>query len=485
MGDARDVAERPSYDELVGLVGELRAQIAGFQAQVVGFQAQIAGLEARLAGNSRNSSRPPSSDGLSKAPADSKAGRKRSLRRSTGRSQGGQQGHQGSRLERAAVPDRVVEHPPGCCDGCGGDLAGGEVVAGGESRQVFDAPEQPDLDVVEHVAQLRRCGCGHVSAGEFPHGVDAPTQYGPRLRALGVYLVVFQHLPYDRARQALRDLAGGDVSTATLVAWVSAAAGGLCDFDERLRELLVCSPVAHFDETGARIAGRLNWVHSASTETLTRYTTHPKRGNKAIDHAAVLPDFKGVAVHDGWASYRKYQDCEHALCNVHHLRELQAAEEAGHTWPLAMSALLLDTKDLVAKILADDRHELPNSALRDLAKSYSTIIEMGHAEHPQVTEGKRTKAHNLLLRLELREADVLRFAHNFNVPFGNNQAEQDIRMVKLQQKISGCWRSPAGAQRFLAVRGYLSTTRKNGIAAIDALNALMTGAPWMPASAPT
>jgi transposase len=252
-----------------------------------------------------------------------------------------------------------------------------------------------------------------------------------------------------------------------------------------LRELLVAAPIAHFDETGARIAGRLNWVHSASTETLTRYTTHPKRGNKAIDAARVLPEFAGVAIHDGWAAYRKYGSCEHALCNIHHLRELQAAHEAGHTWPLAMTCLLLDTKDLIAKTLASGQNQLPASALSDLADNYATIIAMGHDEHPPAVDSKRTKAHNLLLRLELRQPDVLRFAHNLAVPFGNNQAEQDIRMVKLQQKISGCWRTQFGAERFLAVRSYLSTARKNGITALHALNALTAGNPWMPAHAPT
>lgn len=238
----------------------------------------------------------------------------------------------------------------------------------------------------------------------------APTQYGPGIRALGVYLVVFQHLPYDRACQVLRDLAGAAVSTGTLTGWVTWAAGGLTDFDERLRELLAGAEVCHFDETGARIAGRLGWVHSASTATLTRYTTHARRGCEAIDDAGVLPDFNGVAVHDGWAPYRNYQGCQHGLCNVHHLRELQGACEVGHTWPVAMSCLLLDTKDLVERSCAAGRDRLDAGALADLATSYQTIIAMGHDEHPATT-AKKTKAHNLLLRLERYQPDVLRFAH--------------------------------------------------------------------------
>lgn len=474
-------AGRSSYGELEALVVSQAALIAELQAEVVGLRAQVAELQARLGANSRNSSRPPSSDGLSKPDADPK---KRSLRRSSGRRQGGQDGHEGARLEPVAAPDGHVEHRPESCGGCGGDLTDAEFVAGGERRQVFDLPAGALLRVVEHVAQQRRCGCGHVTAGGFPDGVGAPTQYGPGIRALGVYLVVFQHLPYDRACRLLADLAGAAVSTGTLTGWVAAAADGLTDFDERLRELLAAAEVCHFDETGARIAGRLGWVHSASTDTLTRYTAHAKRGCEAIDDAGVLPDFKGVAVHDGWAPYRNYEGADHGLCNIHHLRELQAAAEQGHSWPVAMSCLLLDTKDLVATARDGDRQALPQAALTNLGDCYQTIIAIGHDEHPR-GQGRKTKAHNLLLRLERDQTDVLRFAYDLRVPFGNNRAEQDIRMVKLQQKISGCWRTPAGAERFLAVRSYISTTRKNRIGALDALRLLAVGTPWLPATAPT
>ncbi|MBA2263020.1 MAG: IS66 family transposase [Solirubrobacterales bacterium] len=467
MDGSRVGEQRPSYEELEALVVELRSQLAE--------------LQARLDGNSRNSSRPPSSDGLSKPPGDPK---KRSLRRRSGRKQGGQDGHQGARLEPAATPDEQVEHRPERCEGCNGDLADAEALVGGESRQVFDLPQGALLRVVEHVAARRRCGCGRVSSGEFPAGVGAPTQYGPGVRALGVYLCVFQHLPYDRAAQALADIAGAAVSTGTLTTWITVAAGGLCDFDERLRGLLAAAPVAHFDETGARIAGRLGWVHSASTDELTRYTAHARRGRQAIDAAGVLPAFEGVAVHDGWAPYRNYPGCDHGLCNVHHLRELQAASEAGHVWPVAMSCLLLDTKDAVERARIAGVERLGPDAISQLATSFATVIAIGHDEHP-AAQGKHSKAHNLLLRLERYEPDVLRFAHDLRVPFSNNQAEQDIRMVKLQQKISGCWRTPEGARRFLAVRSYISTARKNGLDALDALARLTAGQPWLPAPSPT
>jgi len=456
--------------------------VASQAALISELQAQVAELKARVAGNSRNSSRPPSSDGLSKPSADAK---KRSLRERSGRPQGGQEGAPGHHLARREVVDERVAHPPERCEACDGDLADAEAVGGGESRQVFDLPEGALLGVVEHVAARWRCGCGHISAGTFPAGVLAPAQYGPRLRALGVYVCVFQHLPYDRAAQLLGDLAGAAVSTGTLANWVAVAAAGLCDFDERLRELLVAAPVAHFDETGARIAGRLGWVHSASTERLTRYTAHAKRGCDAIDDAGVLDAFTGVGVHDGWAPYRNYTACEHALCNAHHLRELVAAAEAGHTWPLAMSCLLLDTKHAVETACAAGRKALSAGALTELSDSYQAIIAIGHEEHPPVDQGKRTKAHNLLLRLERDRDDVLRFAHDFRVPFTNNQAEQDLRMIKIQQKISGCWRTPQGAERFLAVRSYISTARKHRLGALDALGRLAGGQPWLPAAGPT
>lgn len=448
--------------------------------EIAELKAENAELKVRLAQNSRNSSRPSSTDGYAKPNADVK---KRSLRQASGKSRGGQRGHDGAGLERAEVPDVRVEHPPQRCDECGAGLADAERVGAGESRQIFDVPERRALRVIEHVVVRRRCGCGHVSCGAFPTGVGAPTQYGPGVRALGVYLHVFQHLPYDRACQALSDMVGADISTGTLTGWVTAAAAGLCDFDERLRGLLADAPVCHFDETGARIAGRLGWVHSASTQTLTRYTAHQRRGSEAIDDAGVLSAFSGVAVHDGWAPYRNYENCEHSLCNVHHLRELQAGVEAGHLWPVAMSCLLMDTKTLVAQAVGDGHERLSPKQLRQLQASYAAIIAMGQAEHPDVQK-KKTKAHNLLIRLQRYEPDVLRFAHDFHTPFSNNQAEQDIRMVKLQQKISGCWRTQDGAQRFLTIRSYLSTARKHGVGALTALNQLTAGEAWLPTLAP-
>jgi transposase len=474
--DAGGDADRPSY-------GELQALVVAQAARIAELERELAELRQQVGKNSRNSSKPPSSDGYSKAPAE----KDRSLRRRSGRKPGGVEGHEGAYLKRSPVPDRrIVHEPEGCCEGCGRDLADAEEV-GEEVRQVFDIPEEVALEVIEHAAKLYRCkGCGRTSAGVFPAQVSAPCQYGSSLRALGVYLHVFQHIPYDRARQAIFDLTRAEVSTATLKAWVDAAANGLTDFDEALRALLKRSPVVNFDETGARIAGRLQWVHSASTTTLTRYVAHQKRGVQAMEAAGVLPGFGGVAVHDGWKPYRAFTDTTHALCGAHHLRELQAAAEDGQGWASAMSCLLLDVHAAVEQAKTDGAKKLAKSALCDLRDCYRAVIALGYEENPGLAESaeqriKRSDAENLLLRLDCQQADALRFAHDFRVPFTNNLAEADIRMVKLQQKISGCWRTPQGAERYLRIRSYISTARKQGQRPLAVLSQLAAGTAWTPA----
>lgn len=486
-------AQRSSYAQLEALLAERDARIAELEGQLTAMQAVVGELQAKVGKNSRNSSKPPSSDGYAKPSAkeDNKSKKnKRSLRRRSGRKPGGQEGHEGAHLQRVEEPDERIEHEPERCEGCGGDLQGAERLDDGESRQVFDLPEEICLRVIEHVAVRRCCpDCGCENAGAFPAEASAPVVYGPELHAFGVYLHVFQHLPYDRARQLIFDLCAAEVSTGTLKAWVDQAAEGLTEFDQQLRELLRKAPVVNFDETGARIAGRLGWVHSASTQTLTRYTSHHKRGMEAIDAAGVLPGYRGVAVHDGWKPYKSYTDAIHALCNGHHLRELLAAEEAGETWAPGMSCLLLDTLKLVDDAKQAGQDALSEHALAELEACYRAVIELGHSEHPGLAENadkrlKRTDAENLLLRLDHEQQQTLLFAHDFRVPFTNNLAENDIRMVKLQQKISGSWRTDQGAKHYLRVRSYISTARKQGHRPLNVLAQLAAGQAWLPAPAP-
>jgi len=470
--------------EIESLVAEGEDAVA---AVIVELEARIAELEARLGQNSRNSSRPPSSDGYSKPAA------KRSLRRRSGRAPGGQPGAPGHHLKRVEDPDERVVHEPQGCGGCGAGLADAEALEDGERRQVFDLPEDICLRVVEHVAERRRCCCGHVTAGSFPAGVGAPAQYGTGLRALGVYLVVHQHLPYERACQLLGELAAANVSTGTLKAWVGEAAGGRADFTERLRALLAAAPVVHFDETGGRIEGALGWIHSASTAGLTLYAGHAKRGCEGIDAAGVMPRFKGTAVHDGWAPYRRYEDATHALCNGHHLRELAGVSERegeAQPWAPEMAELLCEINRAVDDAKAAGRSRLDRGALAAYEAGYERIVASGREQNPEPTERsgrrgpkRRSKTANLLRRLDSQRAEALRFASDFRVPFTNNQAEQDIRMVKLQQKISGCWRTREGARSFLALRSYTSTARKQGERPLAVLARLAAGRPWLPMAA--
>lgn len=476
----------PSYEQLAALVVEQAATIQRFEARIVELEDEVADLKRRLVQNSRNSSRPPSSDGLSKAPV------KKSLRRPSGRKPGGQPGHDGGHLAQVAEPDEVLAHLPGPCAGCGGDLSGAPV-DGRERRQVFDLPEIR-LRVVEHVAERRRCGCGHLTTAAFPAGVSAPATYGPGVRALGIYLIARQHLPYQRTAELFADWLGAPVSTATLAAFVARGAEDLQPFLDEVHRQLILAPVAHFDETGARVDGRLRWLFAASTEQLTLYALHDKRGNEGIDHAGVLPDFTGVAVHDGFKPYRRYTDARHALCNAHHLRELQAIFEqdpAGkQTWARAMDRLLRDLQLAVIAATDHGHDDLDVLQLAGYRIAYEQIITTGYHENPlnTIRTGQRgfiaqTPARNLLSRLDTHREDVLRFAHDFGVPFDNNLVERDIRMVKLQQKISGCWRTPTGADHFLALRAYLSTTRKQGRHLLDALTRLATHDPWIPQAA--
>jgi transposase len=477
---------RPSYEQLAALVVKQAATIERLGAEVSELRVEVAGLKRRLAANSRNSSRPPSSDGLSKPPTP------KSLRRPSGRKPGGQPGHGGGHLSLVAEPDEVLTHSPASCAACGGDLAGAPV-EGCERRQVFDLPEIR-LRVVEHVVERRRCGCGRQTAGTFPCGVSAPSQYGSRTRALAIYLIARQHLPYERTAELFRDWLGASISTGTLAAFIARSGEDLRPFLDEIHRQLIVAPVAHFDETGARVDGRLRWLHAVSTDTLTFYALHDIRGYAGIEHTAVLPSFRGVAVHDGFRPYRRYQAARHALCNAHHLRELlgiiEQDSEHTQTWARQMDRLLRELQHQVAAAKDDGHIDLDVLQLAGVRGAYQQIIATGHNQSPPKTKraGARgpitqSPARNLLCRLDAHREEVLRFTHDFQVPSDNNLVERDLRMIKLQQKISGCWRTTTGANQFLALRAYLSTARKQGQQALDALTHLARHDPWIPHAA--
>lgn len=447
---------------------------------IVALTARVAELEARLAKNSRNSSKPPSSDDPFTKPSP------RSLRKRSGRGPGGQRGGRGSRLEPAAEPDEIVAHRPQCCQGCGADLDAAAVVD--ESvRQVFDVPPVR-VRVTEHRVQHRRCRCGQVTSGVFPDQARAPTCYGPGIAAVATYMMARQHVPVERTAEMMRALFGVSVSTGWLAGLMPRAAAGLEGFRAAITAKLQDAPVAHFDETGARVAAQLWWVHVACTDTFTSYHRAPSRGQASMDLGAVLPGFGGIAVHDGLTSYRHYP-VEHGLCGAHHLRELAGiGERTGQDWPGQLSDLLVEMNTAVKTAKAADQAGLSTRRLAGYRRRYRGLIQQGQAANPPPPRtGKRGRprlgpAGALLRRLQVFEDDVLRFATDFAVPFDNNQAERDIRMIRLQQKISGGWRSEPGLDAFLTVRSYLSTTRKHGHDAIDVLRDLFTRTPWLPAT---
>ena len=437
-------------------------------------------LRARLGLNSRNSSKPPSSDGYDK-PAP------KSRRVRSGKKPGKQPGDPGHHLAQRVDPDETKIVPPDNCEKCGKDLFDAEV-SGVIARQVFELPRVA-LFCTEFQAERRRCSCGAETTGTFPAEATAPACYGPALRAYVCYLVTRQHIPVARVAELLRDTYGAPISTATILAMVKEGAAMLDEFLACVRDLLRDADVVHADETGLRVEAALAWVHAASTGDLTLYHLDEKRGTDAMDAMGVIEHLHGVLVHDGWSSYRSYDNLTHQLCNAHHLRELEAAGSIeGQSWATGMSTLLSATWQRVLEATAAGQRSLSDEVLAEVYEKYQSIIAAGHVANPPVAPSgkrgrtKRTKAHNLLLRLDAYEDDVLRFAGDFDVPFDNNLAERDIRMVKIAQKISGGFRSTEGAQAFLALRSYLSTAAKQGMNRLVALQRLFNGDTWMPAA---
>lgn len=454
------------------------------QAEVERLTTRVVELERQLKTNSQNSSKPPSQDVYAK-PAP------KSLRRKTGQKQGKQPGTPGANLKMVASPDKVIDHRPSVCTGCGKGLRHRPDV-GVVRRQVHDLPEIAPV-VTEHRLHQRRCGCGALTTAAAPAEATGPACYGPNLTALTAYLLTYQHLPLARAAELLADVVGMTVSTGWVASVLGRVAPGLEPFLKATRAAVQAAPVAHFDETGLRVLGKNRWLHSASTMWLTVYFLHDKRGRDAIDAFGILDGFAGVAVHDGYHSYRTY-DLTHALCNAHHQRELQAAAEThpDQTWPAAISAILDELNAAAHTARELDLPHIPPEVLDPLTSRYDTQIRAGldlhlrnHTGHPQGGRPRQSPARRLLERLEKYRDDVLRFAFDLTVPFTNNQAERDIRMTKTQLKISGGWRTNHSATTWLTVRSYVSTVRKHGHNALTALHDAITGNPWLPTSPAT
>jgi transposase len=461
------------------------ALVEGLLAQIKRLEARLEKLENQQQKDSRNSSKPPSGDGFAK--------RTKSLRKKSERPSGGQKGHPGSTLEWCEQVDEVITHAVNTCDSCGASLSAVPVLEH-ELRQVHELPLMR-LQVIEHQAEIKCCAqCEWLSRGVFPADVNSPVQYGSGVRGLMVYLMAGQLLPSARTCEVLSEILGCEVSEGTLYTARAQCFEQLAPVEAQIKESIQKAAVVHFDETGLRVNRKLWWLHVACTTSLTYYFVHPKRGQEAINEMAVLPTFKGISIHDGWSSYFLY-GCLHGLCNAHHLRELRfIGERYEQPWAAEMMTLLVEIKTAVETAKIEDDRVLSLPQLTDFEQRYQTLLANGFKANPpppidetvpkKPGRVKQSPPKNLLDRLKAHQAAVLAFMYDFQVPFDNNQAERDVRMMKLKQKISGCFRSPDGAQQFCRIRGYISTLRKQGISVLDALKGTFAGSPILPSLQP-
>ena len=478
-GLRKQLAER---DEIIkqqqGLLSEQNALIEQLREQQGILADQMKTLQERLCKDSHNSHLPPSSDRFVRKP--------KSLRTKSEKKSGGQAGHQGSSLQWSSTPDEVIEQQVERCEACQHDLQA-VATCGRERRQVVDLPS-PRLLVREYQAEQKQCPhCHHITIATFPAGVQAPLQYGPHVGATAVYLVQQQLLPLARACEVMRDLLGVPMSEGTVCDLIQRCAQTLAPVEQQITEALKQAEVIHQDETGLYVAGKRHWMHVTCTPTLTHYHVDKSRGQAALEAIGILPYFTGVSIHDGWGSYFLY-DCQHAACLVHVLRDLVfVAEEQGALWAADLKELLLEMKQATEEAREQGKLWLDPLEVVDWETRFLELLEEGDQLHPYAvappgTRGrcKQSAARNLLDRLRKHQQAVLAFLEDLRVDFDNNLAERDLRMVKVQQKVSGCFRSVAGAEAFSRIRGYLSTLRKQGLPLLSALQATLCGHPVLP-----
>jgi transposase len=445
-----------------------------YESKFQKMEVRIKELEDQLSTNSKNSSKPPSSDGYKKPSP-------KSLRQKTGLKVGGQKGHQGHNLKMTKDPDQTILHEVEFCNQCHKNLSAQKAI-NKKTRQVYDIPPLRMM-VTEHQIETKRCSCGCTTTSFFPNDVTHYVQYGANIKTLLIYLQDYQLLPYQRTAQLVDDLFEHQLSQGTLYNIRKYAFNQLEEFELNLEEFLCAATLAGFDETGLRVVARLYWLHSCSSDKSIHYKVHEKRGRKAMDDINILPRFKGVAVHDFWKSYYQYE-CEHALCNAHILRELIFIKERfEQNWAQDLIDLLLKMKQAKQRALLKNKTSLSKATLDKYRKSYDEIIKQGFTINPLsnappkiIRRGRKAKSkpRNLVERLADFADDVLRFFYDFKVPFDNNFSERDLRMMKVKLKISGCFRSLNGAQYFARIRSYIGTARKQGVNAFEAIRSLFT-----------
>ena len=457
-------------------VKRLRQENAELRQLLQEALARIKALEAQVGQNSRNTNWPSSRDKGKK--------RTKSLRKKSDKRPGGQPGHEGSTLEFNPEPTEIVEHRPAHCIHCQAEYGPDAQMRVSARRQVVDIPPIV-LEVTEHRTQSVVCRCcGRETSGVFPADVTNPVQYGPRIKGLVVYLKQAQLIPYERTREMLGDLFGVTISPGTLQNVIATAARRLAPVMEQIKCSLRHVHSLHCDESGFYIGGHRQWLHSASSQQLTCYLAHPSRGTKALKTMGILDGFGGTAVHDFWSSYWTFDNCDHAACNVHLLRDLNAQEEQGdQPWATRFKRFLLAAKAVVEKARQRGERTLPPAKLAQVKRLFARLVNTALLANPPPSDGwprgkrgrpKKTKARNLAERIAKYRTAILAFVYDFNVPFDNNLAERDLRMLKVQQKISGCFRSHQGAEDFCVARSYISTLRKQKLDVWSALNSLFT-----------
>lgn len=434
-------------------------------------------IEARLNQDSHNSSLPPSSDGMNHYPKNS--------RKKSKRSSGGQKGHNGTNLKMSSTPDTVIVHTVKKCSRCGCSLKKVESLHH-DKRQVIDIP-RIETTVTEHQAESKSCPhCDETTQALFPEGVTKAVQYGINIKTVTVYLRQYQLLSSKRTIEAIKDLFSCTVGEGTLFNWAAELSELLEVPYNSIKEHVLKSRVINVDETGIACDTKLNWLHVASTPDATFLAAHPKRGLVAMNEIGILPSYKGIAVHDMWASYFKY-GFKHAICNAHIIRELTYAhEEYNQGWARQLKELLLKIHATVERYRIKGKNALNSHKFRQYEESYVALVSKGLRKNPWVRGSphkrgrvKQSKVRNLLDRLRDHRASVLAFLYDFNIPFTNNLAERDLRMTKVKLKISGCFRSDISADVYCRTRSYLSTTRKNSIAAFDAISNTFNGQPFI------
>ena len=442
---------------------------------------RIKDLEARLNMDSTNSSKPPSTDNKltkKKKPSNSTSKKKR----------GAQAGHKGKSLKIVASPDEIEVLLPTSCSCCGNSLSDIDSLKH-EKRQLFDLPEVK-MNVTEYQAHSLECKeCHTINKAKFPENIKAVTQYGNNLKSFISYLNAYQMLPYERIAETIEDLTSHKMSVGSIYNFLNTHYDKLEEFETTLKQSLLKEDVVNSDETGVNIKAKLHWIHVASSSVMTYYMLHQKRGRVAMDDMEIIPNYEGILVHDHWTPYNNYTDCTHSYCNAHILRELNGiTEKESVLWSQDMHKLLIDMNIAVHKAKDSDKSEISQAQILKFTKSYEKIIQSANKYYPSPDKNlkkargrpKQAKGKNLLDRLLKYQDETLRFLSDFRVPFTNNLAERDLRMIKVKEKISGSFASFKGGEIFCRIRSYISTLKKNNISVLQGLECALAGKAYVP-----